>query len=149
MYTLQKGNKTLSLIHKGHHYVIGFKNIKQARNVQYNIHPDPQFHLHRGVQIDLGKQLQHEGLTPESLILDTSATLRIPKYLGSPSDPMNDGYPHLNTVVTHDFMTYPLTKMLGIIIPFEILEENKQEFIFRSHVIEPSFNPGTYKPLSQ
>ena len=138
MYTLQKGNKTLSLLHKGHHYVIGFKNIKQARNVQYKIDPEPTFTLHRGVEIDLGK--------PLNLILDTNATLSIPKYEGSPSDPMNDGFIHLNTVALDEFMTYPLTKMLGIITPFEIIEENTQEFVFLAHVLEPYFDAYTYHP---
>lgn len=146
MYILQKGNKALSLIHKEHHYVIGFKNIKQARNVQYRIHPDPQFNLQRGMELDLGQELQEAKLEVSRLILDTSAILTISKYIGSPSDPMNDGLLHMNTISPIDFMSYPLTKMLGIIMPYEIIDENKKVFVFRSHVIEPCFNSHTYIP---
>ena len=118
MFTLQKGNKTLSLMHKGENYVIGFKKVTHARNVQYRIHPEPMFNLTRGAEIDVGTKLYEEGFGRTSLVLDPCAILEIPKYYGSPSDPMNDGFMHMNTVSTLDFMTYPLTKMLGIIILF-------------------------------
>jgi hypothetical protein len=140
MFTIQRGNKTVGLMHKNHHFVIGFKSVTHARQVQYHLHPDPTLTLVRGDEIDLRSHLEKKGIKQMSLIIDTKATLFLPKFKGTSTDPMNDGGYHLNNILYNDFVTYPVTKMVGIIMPYDLVEETAEEFMFRSHLIEPSFN---------
>lgn len=144
MYTIQQKNKTIGMSHNERHYVVGFKSSKLARKVQYALHPEPKLILVRGTDIDLSKDLQNKGINDLSLIVDTEATLFMPKFKGSSEDPLNDGGYHLHNVLYKDFVTYPFTKMIGVIMPYDLLEENEEEFVFRSHVIEPSFHPKLF-----
>jgi hypothetical protein len=133
-YLLNRGNKSLSHTYKNHTYVIGFKSAITARKVHYSIHPEPQFMLLEGeTHIDT----RIDGI---KISIDTTATLFIPKCKGSTLLPLNDGGFHLNKIDMNNFVTYPIRRYLGIIIPYDIVEENDDEFIFKSQVIDPVFN---------
>jgi len=136
VYTLKIKNKTVSLQYKKHHYIIGFKNVLFARKVHYSLHPEPKFTIVRDNDIDLSKHLSEEGYDI-SLNIDPNATLFIPKCVGTSLDPMNDVGIHLNKHSENEFLTYPITKHLGIIMPYKLYEENEDEFIFKSVVIDP------------
>lgn len=135
MFTLKQGNKTVGLVHKNNHYIIGFESFIKARKVQYNLHPNPEIMLVRGDTID-----KHLYFGDIDLKLDIDATLFLPKYKGSPNDPMNDGNYHLNSEIYNEFIVYPFFKNIGIILPTELKDEDENEFMFKAHVIEPSFN---------
>lgn len=140
MYTIKQGNKTVSLTHKEKHYIIGFESVVHARKVQYSMHPMPEMVLLRNNNIDVRPSLNAIGLKNTSLVLDIGATLFIPKHKGDPLHPINDGCFHLGFEKYNEFITYPLTKSLGIVMPYELKDEDEHEFMFRSHVIEPTFN---------
>jgi hypothetical protein len=139
MYTIKQGSKTVGLSHRDKHYIIGFDNLATAKKVQYTMHPQPEITLLRGGGINIGPHLKQLGLNNTSLVLDIGGTLFIPKYKGSPS-PMNDGAYHLGLDKYDEFITYPLTKSIGIVLPYDLTQEDEDEYMFKAHVIEPTFN---------
>ena len=77
-------------------------------------------------------------ISPSSrLVIDPSATLFIPKTAHSIWHPMNDIGFFLDVQKERDFLAYPVTRHLGIIIPQSIKSETEDEFVIGSFVIEP------------
>lgn len=140
MYTVKQGNKTVGLSQNNKYYIIGFENPVLARKVQYNLQPNPEITLLRGKNINLASTLNDFGLKNTDLFLDIEATLFIPKFKGSVQDPMNDGGYHLGADNYNEFIVYPFTKSIGLVLPFKLDDEDEDEFMFRAHVIEPTFN---------
>lgn len=136
IYTLQKGNKHICVYHKKHDYVIGFKNITHARKVNYAIHINPTPLLLRDTNIDLHQDLYDEGYDLH-LTLDVNSTLFIPKNHTSTIDPIYDGgicmYGHKDS----DFLKLPIENKQGIVIPYKLIDETDEEFMFKSYVIDP------------
>lgn len=129
MYTIKQGSKTVGFRYDKRHFIIGFNNPIVARKVQYGLHPEPKFTLVPDTKIDLSPDVD--------LLLDTKATLFIPKFEGSPSDPMNDGMFHLNKMSSVDFLSLPLISNVGVIMPYRLEEESSFEFIYKAQIIEP------------
>ena len=137
MFTIKQGNKTLSVVYNKRHYIIGFKNKIMARKVHYSIDPIPKFTMVRDQDIDLTSVLKSNGFDI-SLLLDVGATLFIPKCQGSILDPMNDGGFHLSVVPEFEFLALPIEHRLGIVMPYELEDENTEEFMFKASVLEPA-----------
>ena len=133
MYTLKLGNKTVSINHQDRHYIIGFKSIFMARKVHYNMSPEPVFLLLSNKTIKIPKE---QGFL-DVLTIDYNATLSISKCKGTIWEPMNDiGY-HLEEHERDAFLSFPIKKQLGIIMPYELIEETPEKFMFKSYVIDP------------
>lgn len=138
MYTICRGSKTVSVNSNNINYVIGFKSLSYVKKVQYNIHPEPKIILLKSnTQI-----VKNEGLAID-ITIDNEATLFIEKHLGDALDPLNDGGFHINTSKIDDFVLYPYSKNIGIILPFDLLDETENEFIFKSIVIDPPSDQST------
>jgi len=120
MYLLNRGAKSIGFRKKNKSYVIGFTNVIFARQIQYNLHPEPEFDL-----LELSKY---------------KGTLFVPKHQGDPLHPMNDGGYHMSKIQRHEFYGLP-NKGLGIIVPYEIVSEDDNEYVLRSHVFDPAFGP--------
>jgi hypothetical protein len=144
IYTINRGSKSIGFQHKQNHYVVGFKSVQLARNVQYWLHPEPSITIVRSDDIDLSSRLEEPDM---KFIIDPNATLFIPKYHGNPDDPMNDGGYHLGIDNLDKFILYPISKMLGIALPYRIIEENEDEFVCKCHVVEPTMSEVYYKEL--
>ena len=125
-YTIKQKSKTLGLCYDDRHYVVGFKNVTIARSVQYSLHPEAQLSLWK-------MPLQ-----------DPNGMLMIPKYIGSAADPMNDGVFHLDQLSSGEFLKYP-SKMVGIIVPLDLVEENDEHFVFDSFIVDPFFDPMLFR----
>ena len=136
IYTICRGNKTVSVQYKQLHYVIGFKKTIEVRNVMYNMHPEPKFDLIRNADLDLSEKVSEFGFD-YNLNIDVGATLFIPKCSGNILDPMNDGGFHMDQHTEDSFLMFPLVKNLGVILPMTLQEENKDEFIYKVLVIDP------------
>jgi hypothetical protein len=136
IFTIKQGNKTLSLPHRNSNYVIGFKTAITARKVYYSLDPNPKFTLVRDQDIFLSEELNEKGYDI-NLSIDVGATLFIPKCKGSILEPLNDGGYHLNQIPEKEFISYPLDNRLGIIMPYELIEESIEEFIFKACVVDP------------
>lgn len=119
MFVINRGHKTIGFSRKEKSYVIGFQTATIARNVQYNLHPEPRFLL-----------LEDERFT---------GTLFVPKLQGDYLDPMNDAGYHMSQHDRMEFYRLPATG-LGIVIPFDLVAEDAHEFVFRAHVFDPTFS---------
>jgi len=137
VYTINRGHKTLSVVHRQTHYVLGFKTPVLAKRIMYNLHPDPVFTLVRDNNIDLSPQLYEAGFIDVNLSIDVAATLFIPKCKGSPLDPMNDVGYHMNFHTEEEFIMFPINQNLGIIMPTMLQEECDEEYIFKAFVMDP------------
>jgi len=140
IHTIARGPKTLSVFHRDKYYIFGFKKASEARTIISNIHPEPDFTLVRTHNIDLGPHLKKEGFDV-SLEMDIAATLYIPKCKGSVLHPINDGGFHIHSYMEDDFITFPISKNLGIVMPYDLLNENEDEYVYKAFVMDPSF-PG-------
>lgn len=141
-YTLQQGNKTVGFNYKNEHFIIGFQKAVLARKVHYNMDPNPKFQIlpddpQRFYKTSLGKTYE--------ITMDTKCTLFIPKFNGSFLDPLNDGCYHLNSTKERDFYTYPFNKNLGIILPYNLIDETPDEFIFKSYMIYPCIDVENFE----
>ena len=126
IYTIKQKNKSLGLCHEDKHYVVGFKNVITARSVQYFLHPEAKLSMEKN-------PLQ----APNGLLF-------IPKHIGSPSDPMNDGGFHMEQLSFEEFIGYP-SHMVGIVMPVGLMEEDEQKFIFESYIVDPFFDPYLFR----
>lgn len=124
IYTIQRQHDILSISRK-HQYFIGFKTPNLARKVQYSIHPEPELTL-----------VRNENIHKDEVYFDNSAILFIPKCIGSTLEPMNDGGFHMNKMNENEFYLL-LSKRYGIIIPYDLVAEDQDEFIFKSFVFDP------------
>lgn len=138
MYAIKQGNKTFGLMHGEQFYVIGFACNKIARRVQYNLHPTPYIHLQKNKQIELD-------IMKKKIMIDPVSTLKIQKYQGSSDDPLNDGNYHMSVYYDSEFLLYPYKNMVGLILPYELIQETDTEFEFLSTVIDPFFDADLYK----
>ena len=137
VYTICRGNKTISIVHRNQNYVIGFRKPLEVRRVLYSMHPEPKFDLVRDHDISLDGDLENVGIFGMSLNIDVSATLFIPKCKGSILEPMNDGGFHVDNHSEESFLMFPIEKNLGIIMPYLLFHENDDEFLFKAAVLDP------------
>ena len=138
VYVVRRAGDTLSVRHRGTQYVIGFRRAVEARRVLHNIHPEPEFTLLRDVDRDLGPELTRAGFADLSISIDVSATLFIPKLRGDALHPMNDGGFHLHQFPEDDFFMFPLSNNIGTVVPYSLVDETEDEFVFRSLVMDPA-----------
>jgi hypothetical protein len=136
VYTIQVKNKTISLYHLGAHYVVGFKNVNMVRKVHYSLNPQPNLLIVRDTNIDLHDELEVNGYDIP-LKLDVNATLFIPKLKGCFMDPMNDTGFHISEYEENEFLKFPITKNIGIVLPYNLVEETDEEMMFKAYVIDP------------
>lgn len=137
IYMINCKNKSVGITSMNKHYVIGFKNASIARNVMYSMHPEKKPYM-----LANEPNLFTDEKTKAELMIDNKATLFIPKY--NSADPASTylqetGY-YIHTVKYEDFVVYPVTHALGVIIPYVLLNEELDEFMYRSHVIDPQMN---------
>ena len=137
VYVLRRGCKTVAVRHRGAHYVLGFRKAAEARRVLHNMHPEPEFTLLRDADRDIGPDLGRAGFVDISLSIDVSATLFIPKLRGDPLDPMNDGGFHIHQHPEDAFLLFPVSNDIGTVVPYSLLDETDEEFVYRSLVMDP------------
>lgn len=131
IYTLKQGNKSVGFFSQttNRPFVIGFKKLTHVRSVQYSIHPDPKFKL----------MLSDDVLKKEDLVVHFASTLFIPKCDDGLSTlrPMNDSGLHMQPVQSYEFYGMPY-KGIGIAVAYELLDEDKHEYVFKTHVVSNS-----------
>lgn len=143
MYMLRQGSKTIGVVDNSQHYVIAFNNIITARKVHYNIHPDPCIHLDRVNNLVIAKS----NILNLDLRICPNAQLKIPKVDGSVWDAKNDGSFHLHSVTGEEFVMYPFSRGIGVIIAHNLKDENNDSMMFDSILIEPSADAQSYKDM--
>jgi hypothetical protein len=143
-WTVQQHQHMLSTTYNNRHYLIGFGDQQMAQQVAYRATQKPGAvhmtrRMHEDIALDVKKSmLQMEMPTyqvADSITVDTDAKLYIPKS----HDVVYDDA-RLRMYDNHDFFMFPFEKYIGIVMPYELYEENSESWIFTCNVIDPSFN---------
>lgn len=122
-------------------YVLAFPLRTLAVKAQKFITPvtRPQMYVSRHIVSRGVNDVLHElGLDNEiykisERYVQNEAHLHIPKYDDEPCFELSE-----HSLV--DMMLYPFVKNIGLILPLGIVEENHDELIFESQLVEPSVN---------
>ncbi len=126
---MKRGNKTVGFFLKdGKSFVIGFRKLIHARNVQYNIHPEPNFYLVKSKNVT-----RKDGIS-----VHFASTLVVPKGRhggGGAMHPLNDAGLHMQPLKPAEFYGMPY-KGVGVVLPYELLDEDRHEFTFMAHVVQ-------------
>ena len=157
MYTIKRGSQTVGMTDShGRRFIIGFSNPSTARYVMTVMHPQPDISLKRSMQLNVSDEvntgLGQMGVGADFLVsdltLDLDAEVVIPKFVNDEkmdnfsSVMMADGGFHMSAVPSEDFLSYPFSHMVGIIIVTSTKNESKNNFVFSTMVVDPSFNVG-------
>lgn len=161
VYSIKQGNNHISIDDNcATSYIIGFTKSNMARHVMHTMHPMPSNRLIRSEQVDITRDINN-GLKTiginntylvQDLKLDTNARLLFQKYKGDCNQGMNpfnnplaDGGFHLDSIKSEDFLSYPFSHNLGIIIPLENINETDEHTMYSCMVVDPAFNEGMFK----
>lgn len=132
-------------------YVIGFNKHYMAKNVCTWIHNDPIIRLKRkhndNLTNDFNTALHGAGLEQlcvESLTVDYAAHLIIPKRSKGDVDDAEIMFNVMN-IPASDFILYPFERSVGLILPTDLLRENRKEAIYIAQVIDPCFNADLFR----
>lgn len=138
VYVIHKRQNQLSVWHKRQEYLIAFNNITHARKVQYTINIEPRMILLRDTNIDIHKDLLQAGYDVH-LNLDVNSTLFIPKNKQPSLDCIDDGLFTLHQMSEHQFYGLPMQRhgARGIVIPYTLIDETDDEYMFRCNVVDP------------
>jgi hypothetical protein len=93
-------------------YAVAFKSAKVANRV--------------GRRLDMYPQLRFKRIS------DRTARLTIDKNSGNDCAVCD-----VHNVNFQEFLMYPFDKCLGIVLPFKLLEETRQQYVFLSWIVDP------------
>jgi len=131
-YTINLGsNRAVGYIDRKRSYIVGFRSAMMARKVMYEIHPKPEMILVRNEKRSV------TGPGGDVLLTMESGTLFIPKSLDSVYHHLSETGFYMERHEEDAFLSLPDTKKVGLILPYRILEETDEEFIFRANVVNP------------
>lgn len=142
--------------------MVGFRNMNTARHVQYNLSPEPKMLLERSEALNIehiedamddGRRMfmagpqgevtiydDEESLT-HKIVIDIGARLVLPKHDldldGGPYHPLNDGGYYLKTMDYGDLLKIPFTRGVGVVLPREMMYEDRRCMILVCDVIKP------------
>lgn len=138
-----KNRNTLSLKHASKLYIIGFPERAMAKQIMSTIDPFKPMSLHRryamDVALDVKKSLLQMNIpianVADTITIDVDASVTIPKkeYNSDETE-----YMSLTDVETIDFLMYPFSYNIGVIMPYDIEQEYHDKYIFRCSMVDPS-----------
>lgn len=115
--------------------MVGYRSKPLAKTILKRIELPPKYMLLPDNPVEL-----HDPQTDVRLIIDTNATFFIPKSKHKDVHTMDAGNPDpfsIQQVDYHDFLLYPVTHGMGIVMPFFLIMEDENEYVYRAHVIDP------------
>jgi hypothetical protein len=129
IYTIRRDNETVGFYHRRKPYIIGFRNAAIARSIKYLIPSEPP------IPFDL---VSTDHITLQNLLIDNNSTLFIPKHILPALGPFEEEFGYaIEQIKYDDFVLYPMTKKIGVVIPYVLLNESDKGFTYRSHTIHP------------
>lgn len=132
LYTLKSGAKTIGFYSGDNKpYIIGFNHPTLARKIHYSISHEPQFKFSK-----------------DPLFRDfvySRGSLEVTKQR-SPAANVHDATGlHMVTQPYDEFLKLPFSTGVGLVIPYEIQDEDAVSIVLLSHVVDPFFHSETYK----
>lgn len=154
MFSLLKSDgKYFGLVHRNSSYIIGFKNPSHAKLVRQKIcnkvkpelcrdHYEDITHFVKNSLLDAG--IASDGLG--SITIDDGALVVIP---WSSKGEIKEAAFEIEPVSEQTMLAFPFERNIGIIIANDIFLKpnviNFQEYIFASHIIDPSQHMGLFR----
>lgn len=140
MYTLLRQKTGYLGFSKGNKsYLIGFEVPRHATLVSKTICKSPLVLLQRHEVDDISYQVNQgvrafgiDDIKMDDLTIDTSAHLSISKSREEPYESYS-----LEEMDAGDFLCLPFEKDLGVIMPYQLLEDSPNQYVFVSQIIDP------------
>lgn len=134
VYTIRSRGNALGLVSRDRHYVVGFHKAGVARYVMHTLHPEPALELARSEFHDISPRvncaLEREAV--RGATIDSSALLRLPK-----GDQGHESDLYLESESLEAFLLHPYERGVGLVLPYESIEETAECMVFRAHVVDP------------
>jgi hypothetical protein len=120
--------------------MIGIPNINLYAHMRRYIGDIPKLKIikraYTNISMDVNTHLKLN-TNYKDIIIDTEAELQVIKQYENEYK-FTYKYDFRNDIITsEEFMMYPFTKYLGVIIPFEIKSENDDTIIYKCNIIDP------------
>jgi hypothetical protein len=114
-------------------YMIGVRNINIYSHMIKYIGEKPKVKIITRSFINISNDINtHLKTNYKDVIIDPEAEIQVIKQF----DPSKYEYKN-NIINIDDFMMYPFTKYLGIIMPFEIKSEDDNIVIYKCNIVDP------------
>lgn len=151
MFTINQGPKKVSATYTDRHYAIGFTSPTMARHVQYNLFHnidrvvDPVVYITKRNEETILLDMEFtDDIKRHPLTIYTGVDLYMQKKKPTRDSILDSPY-HIDVIPVEDFYAYPIDKLIGIVIPDEIIEEDESLIIFSATMIDPYYDPEYYK----
>lgn len=132
-------------------YVIGFASETFAQKVADQLCVKTDIRLQRYRIEDVAEEINtglrelgiDEAHRVKNASIDLGATITIPKRPREQKTPTQEFI--VETIPYDDFLLYPFNKHLGIALPYDLLKDDDEGFVFMSQVIDPSESYGMFR----
>ena len=128
----------LGFNHQYMNYIVGFQKRKHAKLVYKDINQSSikDIRLVRSEPVNVGKEVSYNLVNKEEMdiTIDMMATLIIPK---AGFKDVNDLKLEIIEIEFEEFLMYPFTHHIGVTYLEKIVENNQEQFIFSSQVVDP------------
>lgn len=138
-----KNNNSVGFRSREKSYVIGFRTKELATTAIKHVAYDSQISMRdvsfMNIKTDMERLDPNMTTVPiTKLMMDTDAKLVIEKKQRAGK---------LVTVMTpsDEFLMYPITKNIGVVIVNSLVNETKEHLVYNMHVIAPSFTPQMFE----
>lgn len=128
-FYLKQFGKPLYSQHNQKSYIIGYKNIMNAKKVQYDINFTQSTTI-------LRDELEIPVNIDSKMVMDVKATLFIPK-AKRPLNGLLDGCITVDHYKDREFFRLPIVDKIGVIIAYNLEHEDDDEFIYRAFILDP------------
>jgi len=139
-------NNILNIRHHNQNLLIGFSLKCHAVEVRKYVHLNSSMKLSNYVTTDrateMNDMLHNRGIfnvNITSMNISENAHLTISKKIN-----INKTNCNIEQIPLSEFIMYPFSKNLGIVIAHDLINENKNEFIFESQIVEASNNTDMF-----
>jgi hypothetical protein len=146
-YLLRSQNYNLSLRHVNHSFIIGFLNKQHVQQVRKVVHLNTDIELTSYITTNQAKLINDmmllRGLPNpkiDNINICDDARISISKKININKLPCS-----IEVVPFGEFVMYPFSKNLGIVLIEDLVDENQDRFLFQAQVAEPSFNPSMFQ----
>lgn len=149
MYTvLRQKSGFLGYSKEARSYIIGFDSKKYAKAVCKTVSKSPLILLSRhdvddiSDQVNIGaKAFGVDSMDVTDLTIDTEAQLTITKS----QERLLEEFYKLEDMDAGDFLCMPFERDLGVIMPYKLINETVNEYVFLSQVIDPCGQPDMFR----
>lgn len=146
-YLLRSKIYNLSLRHVDHSFLIGFLKKEHVQQVRKFAHLNTDIELTSYITTNQAKLINDMMLVRglpnpkiDSINICDDARISISKKIN-----INKQACDIEVVPFGEFVMYPFRKNLGIVLIEDLVDENKDRFLFQAQVAEPSFNPSMFQ----